>query len=119
MPVNRWLTIGTMAMVAACSSSTGPGGGGGGGHSLTVQVRNNSFSPTPDTVNSAQTVTFTWVTGAVTHNVTFEDNAGNSGGQSSGTHTRNFTTANTYRYRCTIHSTSFTSGMVGQIVVLP
>lgn len=51
------------------------------------------------------------------HNVTFEDGQGSSTTKMSGTHDRAFPGTGTFRYRCTIHSTSFTSGMVGAIVV--
>jgi plastocyanin len=56
------------------------------------------------------------------HNVTFEDGQDSSTTKTSGTQTRTFptvTASTTFRYRCTIHSSSFTSGMVGQIVVTP
>jgi plastocyanin len=54
------------------------------------------------------------------HNVTFEDDATqptSSPSQSQGTHRRTFPTRGVYRYRCTIHSTSFTQGMIGTVIV--
>jgi plastocyanin len=53
------------------------------------------------------------------HNVTFEDGATGSGDRSSGVFQRDYTTvaAGTHRFRCTIHSTDFATGMVGQVVV--
>jgi len=130
--MSRWLTIAAIAMAAACSnSSTGygntpppppPPAPPPGGHSTTIDVRDNSFNPTPDTVSSGATVTFNW-TGNNNHNVTFEDGIGSSATQGNGsTHTRTFgtVTSNTsFRFRCTVHSTNFTSGMSGVIVVKP
>lgn len=74
-----------------------------------------AFNPTSITVNRNTTVTWAFQGGV--HNVTFEDGTGSSADLSSGTHTRNFSAAGTARYRCTIHSTSFTSGMIGEVVV--
>jgi plastocyanin len=139
MPVLRLLAVAAMIAVAACSNGTGsnpppppppppppgpppppppppPG-------TATIQVQDNQFSPAVDTVASAGTVTWNW-SGINPHNVTFEDSATyNSGDQTgTGTHSRTFgaaTVATTYRFRCTVHSTSFTSGMTGRIVVRP
>ena len=61
-------------------------------------------------------MTWTW-RGSGTHNVTFEDNQNSSLTQTSGTHSRTFGATGTVRYRCTIHSSNFTSGMVGSVVV--
>jgi plastocyanin len=84
--------------------------------SNTVAVTSNLFNPQAITV--ARNATVTWNFQSPGHNVTFEDGVGNSAGDvSSGTHTRSFATAATYRYRCTNHSTSFTSGMTGSVVV--
>ncbi|MGH2607994.1 MAG: cupredoxin domain-containing protein [Tepidiformaceae bacterium] len=101
---------------AACSEDSGTGSGAGG-RSLNVSVRNNFFSPTPDTVGASQTVTWTWNSGGTGHNVTFEDGVESSVTKGAGSHPRTFAAAGTHRYRCTIHSTSFTSGMVGRVVV--
>ena len=140
MPVLRLLAVAGLIALAGCSNSTGssnplpppppppppgpppppppppPG-------TATIQVSDNDFDPSVDTVASAGTVTWNW-SGANPHNVTFEDSATyNSGDKTnSGTHSRTFgnvAAATTYRYRCTVHSTSFTSGMTGRIVVRP
>jgi plastocyanin len=68
-----------------------------------------------DTVAVNTTVTWTWQGGA-NHTVTFQDGPA-SALQASGTYTRTFGTAGTYAYRCTVHSSNFTTGMVGTIVV--
>jgi plastocyanin len=81
-----------------------------------VDVKDNFFDPSSITVTGGTTVTWTW-RGSGTHNVTFEDGQGSSLSQASGSHSRTFGTTGTVRYRCTIHSSSFTSGMVGSVVV--
>lgn len=92
------------------SESTGPAA------TNAVNVRDNSFSPAAITVSPQTTVTWTW-RGNDLHNVVFEDGQVPSGNQVSGTHTRTFGTAGTFRYRCTNHSDSFTSGMIGTVTV--
>jgi plastocyanin len=79
-------------------------------------VRDNSFAPASLTAAVAATVTWTW-RGAAAHNVTFEDGQGSSNTQAAGSHSRAFAGPGTYRYRCTIHSTDFQSGMVGNVIV--
>ena len=81
-----------------------------------VDVRDNSFAPGAIAVTPMATVTWTW-RGNDTHNVVFEDGQGSSNLQTSGTHSRAFAAAGSFRYRCTNHSTSFTSGMVGSVIV--
>lgn len=81
-----------------------------------VQVADNVFDPAGTSIASASTITWTWV-GSAPHNVTFEDGNGSSSTQTSGTHSRAFSAAGTFRYRCTIHSSNFTSGMVGSVTV--
>jgi plastocyanin len=91
------------------------------GPTLSVSVQDNAFNPSNGPLTSGGEVTWTF-SGASLHNVTFEDGQGNSTSKSSGTHTRTFptvTSSTTFRYRCTLHSTTFTSGMIGQIVVTP
>jgi plastocyanin len=50
--------------------------------------------------------------------VTWEDGAPASGNLTGGTYSRDFTAAaaGTYRFRCTLHSTDFTTGMVGRVI---
>jgi plastocyanin len=101
---------------AACGSNsygTGPGGGTGG-HTTSISVRNNLFSPTPDTVAAGQ-VTFTWATPSNGHNVTWITGPGTlpaaSATMTSGTYQATLVHG-TYTYHCTIHA-----GMSGTIVV--
>ena len=136
MPVLRMFAVAALVVLASCSSSTGyvapppppppppgppPPPPPPPPATATVQVQDNAFNPAVDTVASAGTVTWNW-SGAAVHNVTFEDGNGNSADLSTGTHGRTFGTvavSTAYRYRCTLHSTSFTSGMTGRIVVRP
>ena len=142
MSMARVLAIAAIVVAAACSSSTGTGGNPYGnnpppppppnpppppppppppGPTLSVSVGDNVFTPANGSVTSGGTVTWSWG-GAVAHNVTFEDTQSPSGDKTTGTHQRTFsavTTSTTFRYRCTIHSGAFGSGMSGQIVVVP
>jgi hypothetical protein len=80
-----------------------------------ISVSSNQFNPSQLTVSTGTTVTWNFQSGP--HNVTFQDNQGSSGDQSSGSHDRTFNAAGTFRFRCTRHSSDFTSGMSGSIVV--
>ena len=106
------------AVLAACDSgySTGVSGGGTTGTD-TVHVTNDKFTPTAVTPDSTGTVVWTWNTGGTAHNVTFQDSIPGSGDKTSGTFSQVFSTDGTYRFRCTIHSTSFFNGMSGRVVV--
>jgi len=88
-----------------------------------VVVQNNSFRPGDVTLAVGGTVTWTWdaCTGGdgygggatcVSHNVTFDQGA-SSPTQGEGEFTRQFNTAGTFAYRCTIHG----AGMSGRVVV--
>lgn len=82
-----------------------------------VTVQNNHFTPASVIPNGAGVVVWTWASGGVAHNVTFEDAIAGSGNKTSGTFSQTFLTPGTYRYRCTIHSSGFGSGMSGSVVV--
>lgn len=126
MTMSRWLTLAALTITAACSSGSSTGYGGNpppppppaSGHSTTITVANNSFSPTPDTIN-AGTITFHWAAGAITHNVTWSTGPGtlptNSVDKMAGdADYQALLQTGTYTYHCTHHS-----GMNGQIIVLP
>jgi adhesin/invasin len=83
---------------------------------VSVTVNNDFFNPAVVTVGVGDTVKWTWAAGAVTHNVTFQDGP-TSGNKSTGTYIRVFTATGSYPYRCTIHSSDFTTGMVGSVTV--
>jgi Tol biopolymer transport system component/uncharacterized protein YjdB/plastocyanin len=73
-------------------------------------------------VEVGKTVGWQWLSENL-HNVTFEDDPTqptSSPDQPAYSQlTRTFTTPGTYRYRCTLHSSSFTDGMVGAVTVVP
>ena len=127
-----------LAAAAACGggssggSTTGPnpnpGGtgnpGGGGGVVNTVNLADQSFNPASVTVPVGTTVTWAWPNtcsdgygGYYTcpmHGVVFDDGSNiQSPTQSTGTFTRTFSAAGTYKYHCAIHGSS----MSGQVVV--
>ncbi len=104
------------ALAVGCSDRDGAGPCGGGATATSVGVCDNFFTPASSPVNTGASITWTW-RGGNQHNVTFEDGQGSSATQTSGTHGRTFSTTGTFRYRCTIHSTNFSSGMVGSVSV--
>lgn len=102
------------AVVAACSDDGDEGGQGpvDGSPEGGVLVQNNRFQPTELQVGPGTTVVWSWASGGVQHNVTFEDGVA-SGTQGSGTYQRTFQTAGDYPYVCTIHG----AGMTGIVTV--
>jgi plastocyanin len=81
-------------------------------------VNNNSFDPNEAVVKTGGTVTWTWNSGVVQHNVTYSTGPGtlpaNSPTQAGGTtFSTTFTSIGTYAYHCSIHA-----GMDGTIKVV-
>jgi plastocyanin len=130
------VTMATFLSVAACggSSSGYPTGSGNpnppppgnqpppGSTSNSILVQNNRFNPSSTTVPVGTTVTWTWDACSddgyggqtcVEHNVTFDVGGTGSTTRSSGSYSRQFNTAGTFGYRCTVHG----SAMTGQVVV--
>lgn len=132
------LAVVVVAIVAACGgsasdSSTGPGTGPGTGgnnnnNPNTVGLVDSSFVPSNISIGTGQTVTWQWATctdttsgygygsgnPCITHQIAFDDGSGvQSPRQNTGTFTRTFTAAGTYKYHCLIHG----SYMSGQVVV--
>jgi plastocyanin len=109
-------------MAAACSGATESGGTGPPGpppppvSTNAVDVIDNRFNPADASAAQGSTVTWTW-RGTDEHNVTFEGGQGSSATKTTGTHQRSFSAGGTFRYRCTIHSSSFDAGMVGSVIV--
>jgi len=103
-----------IGLTAACGSDSSSGSNPP--PAGTVNVQDNSFKPANLTIAAGEDVTWQWK-GGNSHNVTFEDGQDNSGSKTSGTHQRVFAIAGTYRYRCTNHSSNFTSGMSGSVTV--
>ncbi len=115
---SSWIGLAVAAAVvllASCGSSTSPtygggGGGGGGGSTLSLTVGNNFYSPTPDTVVSGSTVTWTWATPSNGHTVNWDTGPmgatlpTNSGAiQYSGMYQARLTTKGPYTYHCANH----------------
>ena len=101
-----------VAPLAACNDdTTAPPG-------TDVTTSGQSFTPANLTLAANDSIA-TWFISGGPHNVTWEDAAPGSGDISDGSYTREFVGANntTYRYRCTLHSTNFTTGMVGTVTV--
>jgi len=137
MPLVRLLAIAAIIATAGCGNSTSYGSPPPPpppgpppppppppGATLDVTVGpGQAFAPSAGSVTSGGTVTWTWANGSPAHNVTFEDGQGDSGNQTGGaTSSRTFptvTSATVFRYRCTLHSSAFGSGMSGQITVVP
>ena len=113
-----------LAFLAGCggySAPTSPSGGGTPPPANTVNVVNNSFNPAMLTVPVGTTVTWTWSTTAMGHNVVPDDGATptTSGPPTNYPHTYTFTfnTAGTYPYHCQLHGGVGGVGMSGTIVV--
>jgi len=124
----QYLAAAGLAAAASCggggasNSVTGPTGGNPPGGNPTggsenpvstnaVTVADNTFTPSSIQVAPGTTVTWTWASGASSHNVTFTDGT-RSADRSSGTFTRTFSTAGTFSYTCTLHG-----GMNGSVLV--
>ena len=83
-----------------------------------MTVVNNGFNPDNVTIQVGGTVTWTWNSGGVEHNVTYNSPdvaAGrtNSATQGLGNHVNTITTVGRFGYSCTIHA-----GMSGTVAVV-
>jgi plastocyanin len=113
MRMLRFLGAAALIALAACNDMTyGGGGATRGGRTLSIQVKDNFYSVTPDTVAVDDSVTWTWA-GSSTHSVTFAAGA-SSATQSSGTFKRVFSPAGTYTYHCLVHGTAMSGVIVAQ-----
>lgn len=111
--------------VAACDDDVTPPDEG-----LTIVASGTTFTPnnliltpadsTAGTVSEQPAARVVWRFEGGPHNVVFEDASPQSGPMSSGTFEReiNVSAPTTLRYRCSLHSTSFTDGMVGTVTVM-
>ena len=104
--------------------TTNPGGTTGGVSTNTVVIADQTFNPGVVSVPVGTTVTWEWkacsddgyggYSTCVSHNVTFDDGSSiASSTQSTGTFSRTFNAAGTFKYHCTIHGTA----MSGQVTV--
>ena len=108
----------------ACGGSDSPtslGATAGGGNPSTptapvtttsVSVADDSFTPANIQVSPGSTVTWTWVSGASLHNVTFADGPASATQGSNSSFSRTFSTAGTFTYVCTLHGQ-----MTGSVLV--
>ena len=83
----------------------------------TITVTDNAFIPNSMTVPVNTTVTFAWSGPTSPHNITFAATPGapsNEGNRTTGSVTRDFTTAGTFNFTCTNHA-----GMAGTVTVTP
>lgn len=126
MRVRLYALVATVVLAAAAcgggGDTTGPTNTGNPGGTPgtptppvvqnSVGVGNNFFSPADIQVAAGTTVTWTWGSDAITHNVTFGDGT-SSGNKSAGaSYSRTFATAGTFTYSCTLHG-----GMNGSVLV--
>ncbi len=86
------------------------------GTDVGVGVAGFTFAPASVTVSPNAEVVWKWGSSGVPHNVTLE-NGPASATQPTGEFKNTFRTAGTFRYRCTLHSIDFSSGMVGSVQV--
>jgi len=99
-----------LAVVAAVSTAGMAQASG----TKTVTLKNIAFSPKSLKIAKGTKVTFAFRDGITTHNVTSTPSKRfkTIGDRSSGSVSRTFHSAGTYRYECTLHP-----GMTGRIVV--
>ena len=108
------LTATTLALLACGDDDDGSNGPNPPAGDITVG--NNVFTPQNFDATAGATVTWTWNSGSVTHNVTFDNGDPGSGNQSSGTFERAFSAPGSYPYHCSIHGAPGT-GMFGVVNV--
>jgi plastocyanin len=106
-------------LLAICAIAAAAGAGGQAAAASqasgrTVTLRDVAFSPKRLTVSRGATVTFRWRDGDTAHDVTSRGarRFASIGARESGSRSRTFTSAGTYRYVCTLHP-----GMAGRITV--
>ncbi len=116
-PVARLFTcLAALTIISACSSdgSTVSSEPPDPVQDATVTLRSSSFSPNHVAVFAGGSVTWNNTSGE-THNVTFSSGGSpaNIANHSSGSNSRDFTTAGTFNYQCTLHA-----GMNGRVTVV-
>ena len=97
--------IGGILFALGCGGDDNPSGpSDGAGNTVTVGTPAGGlvFNPASISVPVNSTVTWNWNSGGVAHDVTFPDGSG-SESQTSGSFQKQFPTAGTFRYICSIH----------------
>ena len=114
--VRLFACLAVLALVSACSSdgSTSIDEPPDPVQNATVTLRASSFSPNNVAVFAGGSVTWN-NTSCETHNVTFstQGSPANIANHSSGSNARDFATAGTFNYQCTLHA-----GMHGRVTVV-
>lgn len=111
LSVRRLAAVLALATLTACENY-GPTGPVTGGRTSSIDIKDNFFSPSNDTVSVGATITWTW-RGSNPHTVTFDAGGTNSSQMTSGTFQRQFPAAGSFTYHCLVHGTA----MSGTIVV--
>lgn len=124
MRVNRVLVAASvLAFAISCGGSDEPTGNNGntgntgatgatgatGSTTTSIDVDDNSYSPSSTTVPAGSTITWTWI-GGNQHSVTFSSGT-NSAVQSTGTFQRTFPTAGTFNYQCSVHGAAMSGSI--------
>jgi plastocyanin len=112
--MRKLASIFVLGLLAAlgCGGDDNPSGPNDSGNTVTVGTSSGGLVFTPSNISVAPgaNVTWNWNSGGVVHNVTFPDGS-NSGNKSSGSFQKNFPTAGTFGYICSIHGAAM-SGTV-------
>ena len=103
-----------LAIAALCAAAAGGQAAVSQASGKTVTLRNIAFSPKSLSIARGTTVTFAWRDDDTAHNVVSRGakRFRSIGVRESGSRSRKFTSAGTYRYVCTLHP-----GMSGRITV--
>ncbi len=98
----------------ALATALATAGLAGAATTKTVTLKEIAFSPKAISISKGTTVKFAFRDGTTVHNVTSTGSKRfkTVSNRSSGTHSRTFSRAGTYRYVCTLHP-----GMTGRITV--